>query len=79
MDELGKMELVSAAFRDVVTDLLGRDVALVATVQTARHPFTDALKQRPEVRLVRVTEASRDALPEQLAARLGRARSGRRL
>ena len=45
-----EMELVSAAFRDVVTDLLGRDVALVATVQTARHPFTDALKQRPEVR-----------------------------
>jgi nucleoside-triphosphatase len=77
VDELGKMELASAAFRDVVTDLLGRDVALVATVQAARHRFTDALKQRPDVRLVRVTEANRHALPEQLVARLARARSGR--
>jgi nucleoside-triphosphatase len=77
VDGVGKMELGSAAFRDAVTDLLGRDVALVATVQAARHRFTDALKQRPDVRLVRVTEANRHALPEQLVARLARARSGR--
>jgi nucleoside-triphosphatase len=52
VDELGKMELASAAFRDAVTGLLGQDVAVVATVQTARHRFTDALKHRPDVRLV---------------------------
>jgi nucleoside-triphosphatase len=78
VDEVGRMELGSTAFRDAVTDQLGQDVALVATVQTARHPFTDALKHRPDVRLARVTEANRDALPEQLAARLARARSDRR-
>jgi nucleoside-triphosphatase len=78
VDELGKMELFSAAFQDAVTGLLGQDVAVVATVQTARHRFTDALKQRPDVRVVPVTESDRDALPEQLATRLGRARSGRR-
>jgi nucleoside-triphosphatase len=76
VDEVGRMELFSAAFRDAVTDLLGQDVALVATVQAARHPFTDALKRRPDVQVVRVTEANRDAAPEQLAARLARARSG---
>jgi nucleoside-triphosphatase len=70
VDELGKMELASAAFRDAVMELLDRDVAVVATVQLARHRFTDALRRRPDVRVVRVTEATRDALPEQLMDRL---------
>jgi nucleoside-triphosphatase len=66
VDELGKMELASAAFCEAVVELLGRDVAVVATVQLARHQFTDALKRRPDIRLVGVTEATRDALPRQL-------------
>ena len=70
VDELGKMELASAAFRDAVMQLLERDVAVVATVHRARHRFTDALRRRPDIRVVRVTEATRDALPEQLIDRL---------
>jgi nucleoside-triphosphatase len=70
VDELGRMELASAAFRAAVVELLRRDVAVVATVQRARHRFTDALKRRPDIRVVRVTEATRDALPEQLVDRL---------
>jgi len=70
LDELGKMELASAAFRDVVSALWDRDVAVVATVQLHRHPLTDALKRRRGVRVLRVTEQTRDALPERLAARL---------
>jgi nucleoside-triphosphatase len=66
VDELGKMELASVAFRDAVMQLLERDVAVVATVHQARDRFTDALRRRPDIRVVRVTEASRDALPEQL-------------
>jgi nucleoside-triphosphatase len=66
VDELGKMELASALFRDAVTELLRRDVAVVATVHLARHQFTDALKRRPDNPVVGVTEATRDALPEQL-------------
>jgi nucleoside-triphosphatase len=70
VDELGKMELASAAFRDAVSVLWDRDVAVVATVQLHHHRFTDALKRRPDVQVLRVTEHSRDALPERLAARL---------
>jgi nucleoside-triphosphatase len=66
VDELGKMELASAAFCEAVADLLGRDVAVVATVQASHHRFTDALKRRPDIQLVRVTEQRRDGLPEQL-------------
>jgi nucleoside-triphosphatase len=70
VDELGRMELASSAFRAAVVELLGRDVAVVATVHRARHRFTDALKRRPDIRVVRVTEATRDALPDQLIDRL---------
>jgi nucleoside-triphosphatase len=71
IDELGKMELASEAFRAAVSKLLEQPVALVATVQIARHPFTDALERRPAVELVRVTARNRDSLPARLAARLG--------
>jgi 5-formyltetrahydrofolate cyclo-ligase len=77
IDELSKMELASAAFQKAVADLLGRDVAVVATVQVGHHRFTDALKRRPDIRVVRVTADNRDALPEQLRDSLLGARQGR--
>ena len=70
IDELGKMELASERFREGVLDLFEGDVPIVATVHTFRHPFTDALKARPDVSMVRLTAANRDGLPEELAARL---------
>jgi nucleoside-triphosphatase len=74
IDELGKMELASDAFREAVAALLDRPVPVVATVQSASRPFTDALKRRREVETMRVTTANRDELPELLAARLRSAR-----
>jgi nucleoside-triphosphatase len=70
LDELGKMELASPRFRDAVSRLFEAPVSIVATVHVFRHAFTDALKRRPDVELVRVTKASRDELPRQLADRL---------
>jgi nucleoside-triphosphatase len=74
IDELGKLELASKPFRNAVCALLDRPVPVVATVQTARHPFTDALKRRPEIETLRVTTAIRDELPQLLAARFGSTR-----
>jgi len=70
VDELGKMELASHAFRDALTALLDRPVPLVATVQSSAHPFTDVLKRRRHIETMRLTNANRDELPELLAARL---------
>jgi nucleoside-triphosphatase THEP1 len=70
IDELGKMELFSEPFRAAVSDLFASTVPIVATVHVARHPFTDELKRRPGVEIVRVTERNRDELPEELATRL---------
>jgi nucleoside-triphosphatase len=70
IDELGKMELASERFRSAMSALFESDVPIVATVHTFRHPFTEALKERPDVTTVRLTRANRDGLPEELAERL---------
>jgi nucleoside-triphosphatase len=74
IDELGKMELASEPFREAVAALFDQPIPVVATVQSASHPFTDALKRRRDVETMRVTHANRDELPDQLASRLRRAR-----
>jgi nucleoside-triphosphatase len=70
IDELGKMELASARFREAVTALWDHDVAVVATVHVFRHPLTDALKARPDVEVLRISARNRDAIPGQLVDRL---------
>jgi nucleoside-triphosphatase len=70
VDELGKMELASAPFRDAVAGVLERPLPLVATVHAFGHPFTDAVKRNPAVTVVPVTRGNRDALPPELAARV---------
>ncbi len=70
VDELGKMELASGAFRDRIEALFEGAGPLVATVHGSAHPATDALKRRRDVELLRVTVTNRDRLPEELADRL---------
>ena len=75
IDELGKMELASPAFRDAVARLLESPVAVVATVLAGRHPFTDAVKRRRDVEVLKVTAGNRDSLPAEVARRLGAGRT----
>ncbi len=70
IDELGKMELAPAPFRDAVSRLFAAEVPIVATVHPFRHPFTDELKGRPDVELIRLSKANRDGLPDAIAERV---------
>jgi nucleoside-triphosphatase len=70
IDELGKMELASSAFRRVVAELVERDTPVVATVHAFRHPFTDALKRRPDAEIVHLTRENRERLPRLMAQKL---------
>ena len=71
IDELGKMEQGSERFGKAVQELFeGSASPIVATVHTARHPFTDALKRRSDVSTVRLSAGNRDSLPAELAERL---------
>jgi nucleoside-triphosphatase THEP1 len=65
--ELGRMELASAAFRVAVVELLGRDVAGGSAPATGSPMRSSA---GPTSEWVRVTQATRDALPEQVVDRL---------
>ena len=70
IDELGRMELASAAFVDAVADLFDSAVPVAATVQAKTQPFTDTLKSRDDIELIRLTTANRDTIPEEIARRL---------
>jgi nucleoside-triphosphatase len=70
IDEIGKMELASSAFRAAVAELFDQPVRLVATIHVFGHPFTDALKRRADVTTLRVTPRERDGLPERIVAEL---------
>ena len=70
IDEIGKMELASRRFRDRVMDAFARRVRVVATIQLAHDPFTDARRERADVEVVRVTTRQRDRLPRDVVGRL---------
>jgi len=55
LDEIGKMELLSPAFRNRGNPVLG-------TIMLNSHPFANAIKTAPNLKLVNVTIQNRDAL-----------------
>jgi len=58
IDEIGKMELLSPLFRDVVTEALECEKKVLGTVLLSPHPWVDGIKMRPEVDTVIVTVAN---------------------
>jgi nucleoside-triphosphatase len=66
VDEIGKMELFSRAFKAALLAVLDAQVPLIATVMARPHPWVDALKTRSEVTLWQVTLENRNALPSRV-------------
>src|SRR5262249_53832419 len=60
IDEIGKMELASAAFRAAVEEALARDARILGTILAAAHPWADTVKRHPSVTLIEVTAANRE-------------------
>jgi nucleoside-triphosphatase len=55
IDEIGRMELMSAAFRETVADIIKGGHRVLGTITLNPHPRADAIKQLPEVDLVPMT------------------------
>ncbi len=68
VDEIGKMELFSQAFRDAVRAGVEREGTLVGTVMQGSHPWVDDLKARDNVSIWEVTKENRENLPNEIAA-----------
>ncbi len=62
VDEIGKMELLSPAFREALEAVAAGPRPLIATITASPHPWADAFKRRPGVELWELTPAHREAL-----------------
>ncbi len=67
IDEIGKMECLSAKFRDLVTSMLDADAPVIATIALKAGGFIDEVKHRRDVHLYEITERNRDALLPDIA------------
>ncbi len=64
VDEIGKMELFSAAFREALEAVAASPRPLIATITRSPHPWADTFKCRPGVELWELTVANRETLPD---------------
>ena len=63
IDKIGKMELFSNRFRNLVCDALNADKQVLATIPLKGTDFIREIKQRSDIHLLEVTHANRDRLP----------------
>ena len=70
IDEIGRMELFSHNFRQVLVCALDSEKPVIATVMARPHPFADRLKRRTDVQLIEINLASRNSLSDKLAQRV---------
>ena len=70
VDEIGKMELFSPAFREAVLEALDSGKKLLGTIMLAPHPWADRIKQDPRVEVVMVSRANHQQVAQELLARL---------
>ena len=66
VDEIGKMELFSPAFRQAVLAALEGPKPVLATVMARPQPWVDDIRARPDATLVKVTLDNRHALPDRV-------------
>lgn len=64
VDEIGKMECFSAMFRQTLLRVLASPNTVVGSIALKGDSFINAIKNRPDIRLIRVFEKNRDLLAE---------------
>ena len=70
IDELGPMELGSMAFQAAVEEAFVHGLRVIATAGLEPLPFIEALKRRKDVELVPLSAHTRQAVFDELSARL---------
>jgi len=70
MDEIGKMELFSKQFRQLVERVFASDRMVLAVIHQGRDPFTQRIRQWPNVEEWTITEKNRNTLPSLILEKL---------
>jgi nucleoside-triphosphatase len=55
VDEIGKMELLSLAFREAVTTIIDGNKRMLGTIMLRPDPRVDGIKRRPNIKLATLT------------------------
>ena len=66
IDEIGKMELFSANFREAVWQIIGSGRRVLGTIMLNPNPWADRVKQNPQVNLIEVTRTNYYRVLEEL-------------
>jgi nucleoside-triphosphatase len=66
IDEIGKMELFSQAFKDAVSEAVHSHKPVLGTITLSSHPWADGVKALPQVTIIEVTRSNRDKIPQQV-------------
>jgi len=72
VDEIGRMELASAAFRTALLELLDSPLPLLATAHAGKDPFTASIVERDDVTVYRLNAAERDQVLEVIDGQMNR-------
>jgi len=68
VDEIGKMELFSANFREAIWQIINSGKRVLGTILFQANPWADAIKRQPQVNLVEVTRANHQRVLEEILA-----------
>jgi len=66
VDEIGRMELFSANFREAVWQIITSGTKVLGTIMFKANPWADRIKRQPQVNVVEVTRANRHQVLEEL-------------
>jgi len=66
VDEIGKMELLSTAFRQAIADTLNSKKKLLGTIMLKSHPWADSIKADARVEVLGVTKFNHNQALERI-------------
>lgn len=66
IDEIGKMELFSADFREAVSQMIDSGKRIIGTIMLNPNQWADAIKRQPQVNLITVTRNNYHQVLEEL-------------
>jgi len=69
VDEIGKMELLSPQFREVVVKCLNSPKPLLGTIYRGAHPFVERVRTRPEVEILQMRKGEGNKVLEYIRGR----------
>jgi nucleoside-triphosphatase len=64
IDEIGKMELFSTRFKDLLTEIFTTEISLIATIMYTPNSFCDKLKGMPGTNLFTISKNQSDIFNE---------------